>query len=40
LPVLALECAGAALLGLTGWFGDELVFRHGVGAEHDQAGLR
>ncbi|MDQ2644778.1 MAG: DUF2231 domain-containing protein [Myxococcota bacterium] len=40
LAVLALEFAGAALLGLTGWFGGELVFRHGVGVEGDQAGLR
>ena len=30
-PVLALELAGAALLGAAGWFGGHLVFGHGVG---------
>lgn len=29
--VLALEAGGAALIGLTGWFGGHLVFGHGVG---------
>jgi uncharacterized membrane protein len=29
--VLALELAGAALIGVTGWFGGHLVFGHGVG---------
>src|SRR6187551_245045 len=31
--VLALEVAGAALIGATGWFGGHLVFGHGVGVE-------
>ena len=31
--VLALEAAGAALIGATGWFGGHLVFGHGVGVD-------
>ena len=31
--VLGLEAAGALCLGVTGWFGGELVFRRGVGVE-------
>jgi uncharacterized membrane protein len=31
--VLALEVAGAALIGVTGWFGGHLVFGHGVGTD-------
>ena len=30
---LALEIAGAVLLGATGWFGGHLVFHHAVGVE-------
>lgn len=30
LAVLGLECAGALVLGLTGWLGGQLVFTHGV----------
>jgi uncharacterized membrane protein len=29
--VLAVEVGGAALIGVTGWFGGHLVFGHGVG---------
>ena len=31
--VLALEVVGAALIGVTGWFGGHLVFGHGVGVD-------
>ena len=31
--VLAIELAGAGLLGVTGWFGGHLVFGYGVGVD-------
>ncbi len=36
--VLALEVAGAALIGVTGWFGGHLVFGHGVGVDARKSG--
>ena len=38
--VLALEVAGAALIGVTGWFGGHLVFGHGVGVDAARDGKR
>jgi uncharacterized membrane protein len=37
LPLL-LSLGGASLLGLQGWYGGELVFRHKVGVEESQPG--
>ena len=38
--VLALEVAGAALIGVTGWFGGHLVFGHGVGVDAARDGKK
>ena len=35
--VIVLDALGAAVLGVTGWFGGHLVFRHGAGVEPEPA---
>ena len=39
LPIL-LSAMGVVLLGVSGWLGGELVFRHGIGSSRDRPGAR
>jgi uncharacterized membrane protein len=38
--VLGFECAGAAVLGLTGWLGGHLIFEHRIGVRGVSPGVR
>jgi uncharacterized membrane protein len=40
LAVIALELAGLALIGVTGWLGGHLVFHHGIAVREAERALR